>query len=89
MEDFRFEEDAHSGVFYLFDDETKIGEVTFKKLPGNEIDINHTYVKKEFEGKGYGKKLVDKAIAYAKENGLKTLATCWFAEKVLQINRDE
>jgi len=89
MEHFTFEENANNGAFFLFDGETKIGEVTFKKYPGNEIIIDHTYVKKEFEGSGYGKKLVDKAIAYARENGLKVSATCWFAEKILQSDQDE
>lgn len=84
MENFKFEEDAHSGAFYLFDDQTKIGEVTFRKRPVDEIVINHTYVKSEFEGKGYGKKLVDKALEYAKENNLNVSATCWFAEKVIR-----
>jgi len=89
MEHFTFEEDAHAGTFFLFNDETKIGEVTFRKLPEKQININHTYVKKEFEGRGYGKKMVDKVIAYANDNGLKVSATCWFAEKILQFNKDE
>ena len=81
---FTFEEDATGGGFYLFEDETKIGEITFRKRREDAISINHTYVLKEFEGKGYGKKLVDKVIEYAKENDLSLSATCWFADKVIQ-----
>jgi len=84
MEKFKFEEDDQIGKFDLFEDETKIGEVTFRKRSQNAISINHTYVKKEFEGKGYGKKLVDKVLEFAKENDLSVSATCWFAEKVIQ-----
>lgn len=84
MEQFTFEEDDLFGGFYLFDEETKIGEVTFRKQSQNAISINHTYVLKEFEGRGYGKKLVDKVIEYTKENNLKLSASCWFAEKVIQ-----
>lgn len=86
MERFTFEQDAHGGFFFLYDDETRIGEVTFKKRPTDQIVINHTFVKGEFEGKGYGKKLVDKVLEYAKENNLKVSATCWFAIKVMQLN---
>lgn len=84
MERFIFEEEDLSGGFYLYDDETKIGEVTFRKKNPNAISINHTYVLKEFEGRGYGKKLVDKVLEYAKENDLSVTASCWFAEKVIQ-----
>ena len=84
MERFTFEEDGLVGGFYLFDNETNIGEITYRKRSQNAISINHTYVKKEFEGKGYGKKLVDKVLEYAKENDLSVSATCWFAEKVIQ-----
>lgn len=84
MERFTFEEDDLFGGFNLFDEETKIGEITFRKRSQNAISINHTYVLKEFEGRGYGKKLVDKVIEYADENELSLSATCWFAEKVIQ-----
>lgn len=86
MERFTFEEDDLGGAFYLFEDETKIGEVTFRKRREDAISINHTGVKREFEGKGYGKKLVDRVIEYAKENQLSLSATCWFADKVIQAN---
>lgn len=84
MELFTFEDDGQIGKFELSDDQTKIGEITFRKRSHNAISINHTYVKKEFEGNGYGKKLVDKVIDYAKESDLSLSATCWFAEKVIQ-----
>ena len=84
MEQFTFEEDGLVGGFYLYGDETKIGEITFRKRSQNAISINHTYVLKEFEGRGYGKKLVDKVLEYAKENDWSVSATCWFAEKVIQ-----
>lgn len=84
MERFTFEEDDLGGIFYLFEEENKIGEVTFRKRREDAISINHTYVKREFEGKGYGKKLVDKVIEHAKENNLALSATCWFADKVIQ-----
>ena len=85
MENFTFEEDISIGQFNLYENETKIGEITFKITPGAGIVINHTYVKPEFEGNGYGKKLVDKVIDYAKENNLEYSATCWFADKLIQL----
>ena len=86
MERFTFEEDDLGGAFYLFEDETNIGEVTFRKRREDAISINHTRVKREFEGKGYGKKLVDKVIEHAKENNLSLSASCWFADKIIQAS---
>lgn len=84
MERFTFEEDATGGGFHLLEDDTKIGEITYRKRREDAISINHTYVLKEYEGQGYGKKLVDKVIEYANENNLSLSATCWFADKVIQ-----
>lgn len=88
MERFTFEQDTDGGLFYLFDNETRIGEVTFRQRTEDEIVINHTFVKPQFEGNGFGKKLVDKVLAYAKENKLKVSATCWFADKIIKM-KDE
>ncbi len=84
MENFSFEEEIGIGQFTLHENETEIGQVTFKINPETGIDINHTYVKPEFEGNGFGKKLVDRAIQYAKDNDMAYTGSCWFADKVIQ-----
>ena len=44
--------------------------------------IDHTGVEAAFGGKGFGKKLVLKAVEFAREKGLKILPLCPFAKKV-------
>jgi len=43
------------------------------------LDITHTIVPKDLEGRGLGSLLVKAAFQYAMENGLKRRASCSFA----------
>ncbi|MFZ3275020.1 MAG: GNAT family N-acetyltransferase [Lutibacter sp.] len=44
--------------------------------------MDHTNVDIKLKGQGAGKKLVIKAIEFARENGLKILPLCTFAKSV-------
>lgn len=41
--------------------------------------INKTYTPPEYRGKGFATKLLQHAVAWAKENGLKIVPVCSFA----------
>lgn len=84
MLNFKFEEGDQNARFILYEDEIRIEEIDFKWKKEDSISIYHTLVDKEFQEKGYGKKLVDKVIEYARENQLNLTASCWFADKVIQ-----
>ncbi|MDD3771306.1 MAG: GNAT family N-acetyltransferase [Weeksellaceae bacterium] len=86
MEQFTFEFEDLKGNFQLFIDEKKVGEITFKYQKENVISINHTLVEKEYQGRGYGKKLVEKVMEYAQQNELNLTASCWFADKLIQAH---
>ena len=78
-----FDDEAKTG-FYLVADGVRLGEITFRWRKEDAISINHTLVYTEFRGQGYGRKLVDKVLEYAEENGLSVSASCWFADKLIQ-----
>lgn len=69
-------------TFVYTKDEEYIAEVfiVFNKndedytIPGKRIYISRIIVKKDFRGKGYGKKLMNYAIDYAKNNGYKEIS---------------
>ncbi|MFR3100756.1 MAG: GNAT family N-acetyltransferase, partial [Parabacteroides distasonis] len=46
---------------------------------GDALDIIHTIVPKNLEGRGIAATLVETAYKYAKEQGLRPLATCSYA----------
>lgn len=50
--------------------------------------IEHVYVTKELRGQELGVKLVAKAVAFARENKLKIISYCSYAEKVLTENHN-
>jgi ribosomal protein S18 acetylase RimI-like enzyme len=69
-------------TFIYTKDEEYIAEVSivFNKndeyytIPGKRIYISRIIVKKELRGKGYGKKLMNYAIEYAKSKGYKEMS---------------
>ena len=69
-------------TFVYTKDEEYIAEVSivFNKndedytIPGKRIYISRIIVKKDFRGKGYGKKLMNYAIDYAKNKGYKEIS---------------
>ena len=58
------------------------GKMTFVFAGPDKIIIDHTEVNECNNGKGYGKKMVAKAVEYAREKGIKIIPLCPFAKKV-------
>jgi predicted GNAT family acetyltransferase len=50
---------------------------------GNYLEIHHTEVLPAYEGKGFGKSLVNAAAGFAKKSNMKIRARCPFAWHVL------
>lgn len=54
------------------------------RLIDDYLDIIHTIVPPPIEGRGIAAALVKATYEYAKENGLKPKATCWYAARWLE-----
>ena len=63
-----------------------IAEVTFPNLDDN---IDHTFVDDSLRGQGIAAKLMLEVIDYAKSNNKKIKATCSYAVKWFEKNRDK
>ncbi|MGQ4833899.1 MAG: GNAT family N-acetyltransferase [Candidatus Asgardarchaeia archaeon] len=48
-------------------------------INGNVMSLDSTYTPEEFRGRGIAKRLMEEAIKYAKENGLKIKPVCSYA----------
>lgn len=58
------------GMFYVLEIDGKIvGTIAVIKKE-NTAELKRWYVDKNFQGKGYGSKLLDKVILFCKENGI-------------------
>jgi predicted GNAT family acetyltransferase len=55
---------------------------------GDTLDLLHTRVPTELEGKGYGGALARAALDYARENGLKVIPTCPFVNAFLRRHKE-
>ena len=60
-------------------------EMTFRKAGDGTITIDHTGVPPEYEGRGIAAKLVNKAVADAREQGFKITPVCSYV--VAQFRR--
>lgn len=60
-------------------------EMTYRKAADGTITIDHTGVPPEYEGRGIAAKLVNKAIADAREEGFKITPLCSYV--VAQFRR--
>ena len=78
------EENEHRGKFIILENDTPAGEMTYVWAGENKFIIDHTETYEGFEGKGYGRQLVMKGIAYAKKKQAKIIPLCPYAKKVME-----
>ncbi|MCL2289850.1 MAG: N-acetyltransferase [Bacteroidetes bacterium] len=74
------------GVFLATEDGRVIGEMTYVWSGNEYFIINHTEVSDEYKGQGVGKKMVEKAIEFARENNYTIYPQCSFAQDVFDRN---
>ena len=82
MEDVQLELNGSKGYFYISVDGKQAGKMTFVFAGNDKIIIDHTEVNEGNNGKGYGKKMVAKAVEFAREKNIKIIPLCPFAKKV-------
>ena len=78
-------DDGTKGYFSAKEGEVKAGIMTYVWAGNDKFIIDHTEGNPDF--KGIGKKLLDAAVAYARENNKKIIPLCPFAKKM--FDRDE
>lgn len=78
------EDDGKRGRLVLLEDGKEAGKMTFDWDGDSKIIIDHTGVSKEYGGKGYAKKLMNKAVAFAREKDIKIVPVCSFVESMFE-----
>lgn len=72
----------NKGAFYIEVNGKPEAMMTFVFAGEDKIIIDHTEVNPGNEGKSFGKKMVNKAVEFAREKGIKILPLCPFAKSV-------
>jgi uncharacterized protein len=79
-------EEGSKGSFYIEVEGKKVAEMTYSKAGDDRIIIDHTEVGDELRGQGAGKQMVEKAVAYAREQDISIIPLCPFARSVFDKN---
>lgn len=72
----------NKGAFYIEVEGKKEAMMTFVFADEDKIIIDHTEVNPGNEGKGFGKKMVTKAVEFARAKRIKIVPLCSFAKSV-------
>lgn len=70
------------GYFYVSVNGKQEGKMTFVFAGNDKIIIDHTEVNPGNNGKSFGKKMVVKAVEFAREKNIKIIPLCPFAKSV-------
>jgi uncharacterized protein len=75
-------DNGKKGEWKAMEGDVQAGEMTYVWAGEDKFIIEHTLGSPEF--KGVGMKLLDKAVAYARENNKKIIPLCPFAKKMFE-----
>jgi len=75
-----------NGNFNITSEGRKVALMTFVFAGADKIIIDHTEVSPEFNGKGLGKKLIEKAVEVARQKKWTIIPLCPFAKKTFEKN---
>lgn len=77
------EETLEGGAFFVLSHDKRVAELLWKNAGDNTIEVYRTFTDPSLRGKGVANDLVERVASFAKAQGYKIIATCWYAEKVL------
>lgn len=87
--EFTNNQSGNGGFITLNDNSEEIGRLTYTIFPEDQkLIISFVLVHPQFEGKGMGKRLVDEAIRFARENQLRIYPHCSYARSVMTRMND-
>lgn len=77
------------GSFYVMGDDKPLAEMTYSMPNSKLMIIQHTEVDDVLQGKNVGHQLIDAAVNYARERGLKIFPLCPFVKSVFTKNEEQ
>lgn len=82
------QETTGQGRFEARDDKKFAGKLNYTLKDENTLVIDHTEVDPGFQGEGVGMDLVKEVAEYARENNMKIIPVCSYAQKVMERTSD-
>ena len=87
MLEIKHQEQNNKGEFFIAEQDQHLAEMTYSWAGDDKFIIDHTWVDNALRGQAVGRQLVDCAVAYARDKGVKILPLCPFAKSV--FDKDE
>ncbi len=84
MDQIQHSQTATKGRFYLERDGQLLGELTYSRAGDDAAILDHTLVTDLARGTGLGRRLVDDAVAWAREGSIKLIPLCPYARSVFE-----
>jgi len=75
-------ETGDEGTFFIEEGNERLATLYYNWRGEDRIIVEHTEVSEKLKGQGIGKKLVDHAVAFAREKHIKIVPLCPFAQSV-------
>lgn len=77
-------DNGKKGRFYILVNDVQEAEMTYTWAGTGRIIIDHTEVNEILKGRQAGKQMLMKAVAFAREKGIKIFPLCPFANSVFK-----
>jgi predicted GNAT family acetyltransferase len=77
----------HKGAFVVLRGEERLAEMTWSRAGETRVMIDHTWVSDELRGLGIARKLLEHAVAWAREERLLVVPVCPYAKA--QFDKDQ
>ena len=84
--DIKHVKNGSRGGFIIKGETGRLAEMTYAREGDSSMNIDHTQVDESLRGEGVAEKLLEAAVEFARENGLRVTATCPYAKKKLEKN---
>jgi len=81
------QDDGKDGSFLIYNDGQYAGKMTYQWVDRSTINIDHTLVEKEFEGRGLATKLLERAVGFTREKDLTIIPECPFVKAKLENDK--
>lgn len=80
----RHKQNGTKGFFYIGEENNTLAKMTYSMPSNDKLIIDHTEVNDELRGQNAGYQLVNTAAEYARDNNIKIIPLCPFANSVFK-----
>ena len=73
-------------MIYFEDQEEVLATLTYHKVRSQVVDVDHTFVSPKLRGQGVASKMMEAAMIYFRQQGLRVLASCSYAHQWIETH---